>query len=129
MVIIDWSLSEYENFTDFADEDRVSALLLCETLNVNFEYLYEFYDNVGVVGAQACNNIHVYPSVQDLALGCLHLVIDNADARVPGNRRNISFVENYIDLDAFGHRLLEEFGAGYAQLLPNGKVVTTNYGW
>lgn len=126
---MDWSLSEYENFTDFADEDRISALLLCETLNVNFEYLYNFDKQTGYVGAWACNNIHVYPSVQDLALDCLHLVIDNAAACVPGNRRNISFVENYIDLDAFGHRLLEEFGAYYAQLLPNGKVVTTDCGW
>lgn len=73
--------------------------------------------------------IRVYPSVQDLALDCLHRVIDNVDTCVPGNYRNISFVENYIDLVAFGHRLLEEFGASYAQLLPNGKIVTTSYGW
>lgn len=126
---MDWSLSEYKNFTDFADEDRISALFLCETLNVNFEYLYEFYNNTHVVGAWACHDIRVYPSVQDLALDCLHRVIDNVDTCVPGNYRNISFVENYIDLVAFGHRLLEEFGASYAQLLSNGKVVTTSYGW
>lgn len=124
-----WSRLEYENFTNFADEDRISALLLCEILNVNFEYAYEFYNRVGVAGAWACNNISAYPSVKDFALYCLHLVIDNADARVPGNYRNISFVENYIDLDAFGHRLLEEFGASYARLLPNGKVVKTDCGW
>lgn len=126
---MDWSYSNYENFTDFADEDRISALLLCETLNVNFEYLYEFYNNTRVVGAWACHDIRVYPSVQDLALDCLHRVIDNGDASIPGNYRNISFVENYIDLDAFGHRLLEEFGASYARLLPNGKVIKTDYGW
>lgn len=28
-----------------------------------------------------------------------------------------------------GYRLLEEFGTDYAQLLPNGKVVTTDCGW
>ena len=126
---MNWSHVEYENFVNFADEDRTSSLLLCEILNVNFEYVYEFNNRVDVVGAWACNNISVYPSVKDLALDCLHLVIDNVDARVPGNYRNISFVENYIDLDAFGHRLLEEFGASYAQLLPNGKIVKTEYGW
>lgn len=126
---MDQKCNEYENFTDLADEDRITALLLCEILNVNFEYLYEFYNNTRVVGAWACQDIHVYPSVQDLALDCLHRVIDNGDARIPGNYRNISFIENYIDLDAFGHRLLEEFGASYARLLPNGKVVKTEYGW
>lgn len=124
-----WKCNEYENFTDLADEDRITALLLCESLNVNFEYLYEFYNNKGVVGAWACHDICVYPSVKDLALACLHLVIDNADNRIPGNYRNISFVEDYIDLDAFGHRLLEEFGTSYALLLPNGKVVKTDFGW
>lgn len=126
---MDWKCNEYENFTDFADEDRISALLLCENLNVNFEHAYEFYNYTGTGGAWACHNICVYPSVQDLALACLHLVIDNVDAHVPGNYRNISFVESYMDLDAFGHRLLEEFGTSYAQLLPNGKVVKTDFGW
>lgn len=125
----DYKCRTFENFTDLADEDRITALLLCEVLNLNFEYLYNFDKQTGYVGKWATANIYVYPSVKDLALYCLHLVIDNADARVPGNYRNISFVENYIDLDAFGHRLLEEFGASYAQLLPNGKVVKTDYGW
>lgn len=125
----DYKCRTFENFTDLADEDRITALLLCESLNVNFEYLYEFYNNKGVVGAWACHDILVYPNVQDLALDCLHRVIDNGDAHIPGNYRNISFVENYIDLYAFGHRLLKEFGARYAQLLPNGKVVKTDYGW
>jgi hypothetical protein len=126
---MNWVHENYENFTDFADEDRISALLLCEVLNLNFEYFCNFDKQTGYVGEWARNQIYVYPSVKDLALACLHTVIDNVDARVPGNYRNISFVENYIDLDAFGHRLLEEFGASYAQLLPNGKVVKTDYGW
>lgn len=39
---MDWKCNEYENFTDLADEDRITALLLCEALNLNFEYLYNF---------------------------------------------------------------------------------------
>jgi len=35
---MNWTYSKYENFRDFANKDRISALLLCEVLNLNFEY-------------------------------------------------------------------------------------------
>jgi len=65
---MDWKCNGYENFTDFADEDRITALLLCKVLNLNFEYLYNFDKQTGYVDRWATIDIYVYPSIQDFAL-------------------------------------------------------------
>lgn len=38
-------------------------------------------------------------------------------------------VEDFIDTDAYGRKLLEEIGKQNALLLPNGKVIATSFGW
>jgi hypothetical protein len=65
---MDWKCNEYKNFTDLADEDRISALLLCESLNLNFEYFYDFDKQTGYVDKWATTDIYVYQSIQDFAL-------------------------------------------------------------
>lgn len=61
-----------ENFRDFADKDRISALLLCESLNLNFEYFYDFDKQTGYVDKWATTDIYVYQSIQDFALEYIH---------------------------------------------------------
>lgn len=46
---MDYTYLECTNFRDFADKDRISALLLCEVLNINFEYFYDFDKQTGYV--------------------------------------------------------------------------------
>ena len=126
---MDWKCNEYENFTDLADEDRISAPLLCEVLNLNFEYFYNFDKQTGYVDEWACHTIYIYPSIQDFALEYLYQGIEYQGAYIRGRYMDIPDIEKYVNLDAFGRELLEKFGADYAQLLPNGKTVTTGYGW
>lgn len=40
---------ECKNFRDFAEKDRISALLFCEVLNLNFDYFYDFDKQTGYV--------------------------------------------------------------------------------
>lgn len=121
--------NEYENFTDLADEDRITALLLCEVLNLNFEYLYNFDKQAGYVGKWVTSDIYVYPSIQDFAREYLYQGIEYKLVTMRGLYQDIPGIVDYVNLSSFGHRLLEEFGASYAQLLQNGKVVTTDCGW
>ena len=125
----DYKCRTFENFTDLADEDRITALLLCEVLNLNFEYLYNFDKQTGYVGKLATSEIRVYPSIQDFAREYLYQGIEYKLVAMRGLYQDIPGIVDYVNLNSFGHRLLEEFGTDYAQLLPNGKVVTTDYGW
>lgn len=124
-----WKCNEYENFTDLADDDRITALLLCEGLNVNFEHLYNFDKQTGYVGKWVTSDIYVYPSIQDFAREYLYHGIEYKLVTMRGLYQDIPGIVDYVNLNSFGHRLLEEFGTDYAQLLPNGKVVKTDYGW
>lgn len=126
---MDWSYLECKNFRDFADKDRISALLLCEILNLNFEYFYDFDKQTGYVDEWACHTIYVYPSIQDFALEYLYQGIEYQAAYIRGRYDDIPNIEKHMNLDAFGKELLEKFGVDYAQLLPNGKIITTGYGW
>lgn len=126
---MDCSYVQYENFRDFADWDRISALLLCEVLNLNFEYLYNFDKQTGYVGKWATSDIYVCPSIQDFAREYLYQGIEYKLVTMRGLYQDIPGIVDYVNLNSFGHRLLEEFGTDYAQLLPNGKVVKTDYGW
>lgn len=48
---------------------------------------------------------------------------------INGRYRNIPDAIEYVDLDKFGNKLLDEFGDDSFQLLPNGKVVAIGCGW
>lgn len=126
---MDWKCNEYENFTDLADEDRITALLLCEVLNLNFEYLYNFDKQTGYVGKWATSEIRVYPSIQDFALEYIHQGLSYEGVYVNGAYCAIPVIDKYIDLEVFGNVLLDEFGDDSFQLLPNGKVVAIGCGW
>lgn len=96
---------------------------------MNFEYFYNFDKQTGYVGKWATSEIRVYPSIQDFAREYLHQGIEYKLVTMRGLYQDIPGIVDYVNLSSFGHRLLEEFGADYARLLPNGKVATTDYGW
>ena len=120
---------ECKNFRDFAEKDRISALLFCEVLNLNFDYFYDFDKQTSYVDGWAFDDIYVFQSVQDLALEYLHRGIEQKSVFINGRYRNIPDAIEYVALDKFGNKLLDEFGDDSFQLLPNGKVVAIGCGW
>lgn len=110
---MDWKCNEYENFTDLADEDRITALLLCEVLNLDFEYLYTFDKQTGYVGKWATSEIRVYPSIRDFAREYLYQGIEYKLVTMRGLYQDIPGIIDYVNFNSFGHRLLEEFGTEY----------------
>jgi hypothetical protein len=70
----------------------------------------------------------VYPNVEEYA------IYELIDGRYQNHNLGGSFNGapnpiDYIDLDALGVDLVDSGDSTCCQLLPNGKVVTTNYGW
>lgn len=51
---------ECKNFRDFAEKDRISALLFCEVLNLNFDYFYDLDKQTGYVDGWAFDDIYVF---------------------------------------------------------------------
>ena len=102
---MDKTYLECTNFRDFAEQDRISALLLCDALNLNFDYFYNFDKQTGYVDRWATIDIS-YEGVY----------VNGAYCAIP-------VIDKYIDLEVFGNVLLDELCADCAQLLPNGKVV------
>lgn len=120
---MNWAYSKYKNFRDFAEKDRISALLFCEVLNLNFDYFYDFDKQTGYVDGWAFDDIYVFQSVQDFALEYIHQGLAYEGVYVNGAYCAIPVIDKYIDLEVFGNVLLDELCADCAQLLPNGKVV------
>lgn len=83
----------------------------------------------GYVDGWAFDDIYVFQSVQDFALEYLHRGIEQKSVFINGRYRNIPDAIEYVDLDKFGNKLLDEFGDDSFQLLPNGKVVAIGCGW
>lgn len=120
---MDSTYLECTSFRDFAEQDRISALLLCEVLNINFEYFYNFDEQTGYVDKWTTADIYVYPSIQDFALEYIHQGLAYEGVYVNGAYCAIPVIDKYIDLEVFGNVLLDELCADCARLLPNGKVV------
>lgn len=60
---------ECKNFRDFAEKDRISALLFCEVLNLNFDYFYDFDKQTGYVDGWAFDDIYVFSECPRRCLG------------------------------------------------------------
>lgn len=120
---MNWTYSNYENFRDFANKDRFSAQALCDTLNLNFDYFYNFDKQTGYVDKWVTTDIYVYPSIQDFALEYIHQGLAYEGVYVNGAYCSIPEIDKYINLEVFGNALLNELCADCAQLLPNGKVI------
>lgn len=97
--------------------------MLCDALNLNFDYFYNFDNQTGYVDRWATIDIYAYPSIQDFALEYIHQGLSYEGVYVNGAYCAIPVIDKYIDLEVFGNVLLDELCADCAQLLPNGKVV------
>lgn len=124
---MDWSYLTCENFRDFAEKDKISALLLCEVLNLNFDYFYNFDKQTGYVDEWATTDIYVYPSIQDFALEYIHQGLSYQGVYVNGRYVDIPVVDEYINLEEFGNALLDAECARCAHQLPNDKIIVMDY--
>ena len=119
-MIYNYDEQRYENFDDFLEGDRQTAMLLLNELGLSIEE-YAAYN-------WAADYIRVYPSVRDYAIYELTdgwYVEHNFNTDYNGAPNPM----DWIDLESFGRRLVDTGDSGVCKLLPNGKVVTTDYGW
>ena len=70
----------------------------------------------------------VYPNVEEYAI---YELIDGwyQNHNLGGSFDGAPNPIEYIDLDSFGDDLIDTGDSSITRLLPNGKIVTTSYGW
>lgn len=119
----------YDNFNDFFENDRTSAELLCKLLNRNVDELLNRPSQICKSIAWEDNEFDVYPSLKSFALEYLAYGVTYSSLNAYFGIEQLPDVEDFIDADAYGRKLLEEIGKQNALLLPNGKVITTSFGW
>ena len=110
----------YDDFTEFLDCDNQTANLLLDEFDLDHSDIgkYEWMND----------QLTVYPDVIEYAIYELtdgwyrnhNLGGDFGDAPNP---------LDYMDLNSLGSDLIHSGDDGVCRLLPNGKVVTTSYGW
>ena len=110
----------YDDFVELLDCDNQTANLLLDEFDLDHSDIgkYEWMND----------QLTVYPDVVEYAIyeltdGWYH----NHD--LGGDFNGAPNPIDYIDLDALGVDLVDTGDSTCCQLLPNGKVVTTNYGW
>lgn len=70
----------------------------------------------------------VYPNVEEYAI---YELTDGwySDCNFDGDFNGAPNPMDYINTEHLGEDLIEQVDSSVCQLLPNGKVVTTSYGW
>lgn len=117
---MDYVSTFYDNFDALLEGDHQTATLLLKELDLDESDIgtKPWMDDVLIV----------YPDVEEYA------VYEFVDGWYQNHNLGGSFdgapnpIE-YIDLTDFGGDLISEGDASIVRLLPNGKVVTTVYGW
>lgn len=126
---MDYVSNTYDNFNDFFDDDRMSAEQLCMQLGYAAEALLNRPSNITISIAWEDNELTVYPSMRCFVLECLAYGLSYDSLSGFGDTRRLPDVEDFVDIDAYGRKLLDEIDKQNALLLPNGKIVTTDVGW
>lgn len=110
----------YDNFNELLEGDRQTANLLLDELGLDTSDIgnYDWMDDV----------LAVYPNVEEYAI---YELIDGwyQNHNLGGSFDGAPNPIEYIDLDSFGDNLIDTGDSSITRLLPNGKVVTTSYGW
>lgn len=114
----------YNNFAELIKGDKSTAKLTLDELDINFEdddNSPQYYD-------WACHVIYVYPSLKDYAA---YELTDGMyyPCNFENGFKNIPNPVDFIDINKFGSKLIGDNNKNSVLLLPNGKVVTTDYGW
>lgn len=110
----------YDNFNELLEGDRQTANLLLDELGLDTSDIgnYDWMDDV----------LAVYPTVEDY---CEYELVDGwyMNHDLGGDFNGAPNPMDYIDTEHLGEDLIEQVDSSVCLLLPNGKVVTTNYGW
>lgn len=110
----------YDDFKQLLNTDKTTAKMLLDELDLNMDDLDD------------CDWAHdyltVYPTTEDYAI---YELTDGwyMEHNFNSDFRGAPSPMDWIDLDEFGQRLADTGDSNVCLLLPNGKVVTTSYGW
>lgn len=117
---MNYKYTDYDNFDELMDCDSQTANLLLKELDLD----------ESDIGKETWMNeqLMVYPNVEEYAI---YELIDGwyQNHNLGGSFNGAPNPIDYIDLDALGVDLVATGDSTCCQLLPNGKVVNTNYGW
>jgi hypothetical protein len=117
---MNYKYTNYDNFDELMDCDSQTANLLLKELDLD----------ESDIGKEPWmdESINVYPNVEEYAV---YELIDGwyQNHNLGGSFDGAPNPIEYIDLTDFGGDLIAEGDASIVRLLPNGKVVTTVYGW
>lgn len=117
---MNYKYTDYDNFDELMDCDSQTANLLLKELGLD----------ESDIGKETWMNerLMVYPNVEEYAI---YELIDGwyQNHNLGGNFYGAPNPIEYIDLDSFGDDLIDTGDSSITRLLPNGKVVTTSYGW
>lgn len=113
----------------YTDYDNFDELMDCDSQTANF-LLNELGLNESDIGKKPWmgESLFVYPDVEEYAI---YELIDGwyQNHNLGGNFDGAPNPIEYIELDSFGDDLIDTGDSSITRLLPNGKVVTTSYGW
>lgn len=119
----------YIDLGTLVEYDKDTARLLCKQLGYNIDSL-DFEPFGKAQPAEWMNRtLEVYPSINDFVCYYLDFLTHYRELYPVGDGKTFPALDEYIDVVGYGNRLLEEIGAEYARVLPNGKIVTTDVGW
>lgn len=117
---MEYSSKWYDNFDALIEGDRQTANLLLKELGLDASDI----DDEPWVG----DMLAVYPNVEEFAK---YELIDGwyMNHDFGGDYKGAPSPFDFIDLEAFGNELIATGDDSRQCQLPNGKVVTTDYGW
>ena len=119
----------YIDLGTLVEYDKDTARLLCKSLGCDIDSL-DFETFGKALPAKWMNNaLNVYPSIEDFVGTYLDFLTHYRELYPVGEEKTFPALDEYIDVIGYGNRLLEAIGAKYVRALPNGKIVTTDFGW
>lgn len=117
---MNYKYADYDNFNELMDCDSQTANLLLKELGLD----------ESDIGKEPWmdETLNVYPNVEEFAV---YELIDGwyQSHNLGGNFDGAPNPLEYIDLADFGADLISTGDTTICRELPNGKIVTTNYGW
>lgn len=117
---MNYKYTDYDNFDELMDCDSQTANLLLKELDLD----------ESDIGKETWMNeqLMVYPNVEEYAI---YELIDGwyQNHNLGGSFDGAPNPMDYIDTEHLGEDLIEQVDSSVCLLLPNGKVVTTSYGW
>lgn len=117
---MNYKYTDYDNFDELMDCDSQTANLLLNELGLN-------ESDIGKETWMG-ESLFVYPNVEEYAI---YELIDGwyQNHNLGGSFNGTPNPLEYIDLADFGADLISTGDTTICRELPNGKVVTTSYGW